>query len=207
MAGPRLPVARLRSFDRRRCECDNGERAPRFSGRCPGFEGVCMNIAFSLPLRHDDGTAPDIQEIMNTAPMEEFVRDDEKISVEMWRDIEKMLGARDDVLTHCIAVHEPTGDYVGFTSFCYQNLYPPQAWVWNTGVDPTHRDKGLGRWIKAEMMLKVLDSLPGVERLDTFNAGSNEPMLNINVAMGFKPMLVVVNWQGDLATMREQLGV
>jgi len=149
----------------------------------------------------------DIQEIMNTAPMEEFVRDDEKISVEMWRDIEKMLGARDDVLTHCIAVHEPTGDYVGFTSLCYQNLYPPQAWVWNTGVDPTHRDKGLGRWIKAEMMLKVLDSLPGVERLDTFNAGSNEPMLNINVAMGFKPMLVVVNWQGDLATMREQLGI
>lgn len=148
-----------------------------------------------------------IQEIMNTAPMEDFVHEDEWITAPMWREIEKMLAARGDVLTHCVVVHEPSGDYVGFTSLCYQALYPPQAWVWNTGVDPAHRDKGLGRWIKAAMMLRVLDEHPGVERLDTFNAGSNEPMLNINVAMGFKPLHVVVNWQGETATIRDRIGV
>jgi hypothetical protein len=45
-----------------------------------------------------------------------------------------------------------------------------------------------------------------VTRVDTFNAGSNEPMLNINVAMGFRPIHLSRAWQGDLATARRRLG-
>jgi hypothetical protein len=32
-------------------------------------------------------------------------------------------------------------------------------------------------------------------------------MLNINIEMGFKPVLIQNVWQGDLATLRERLSV
>ncbi len=44
-----------------------------------------------------------------------------------------------------------------------------------------------------------------VDRLDTWNAGSNAPMLGINVSMGFKRICVYNTWQGDLATANELL--
>jgi hypothetical protein len=77
----------------------------------------------------------------------------------------------------------------------------------DTGVDPKHRNKGLGRWVKAAMALKLRDEYPQVQRIDTENAGSNQPMLSINIEMGFKPILIQTVWQGDLATLRENLSV
>lgn len=147
------------------------------------------------------------QEIMNDAPFEDFVHDDEQMSTKTWRDIEKSAAEMQDQMLASVAVHRETGEFVGFTNTQYRGLNPPQAQVWNTGIDPKHRNKGLGRWIKADMANWILDEYPEVERLDTFNAGSNEAMLNINVEMGFKPLLVVVNWQGETAGMRKNLGV
>jgi len=144
---------------------------------------------------------------MNEAPFEDYVHDDEHVTPELWRSIERSLQSREDLLISYVARHAPTGEFVGFTNLNYQGLHPEQAWVWNTGIDPKHRNKGLGRWIKAAMMLEVLDNFPLIERMDTFNAGSNEAMLTINVAMGFKPLVVQVNWQGDTETMRSNLGI
>jgi GNAT superfamily N-acetyltransferase len=44
-------------------------------------------------------------------------------------------------------------------------------------------------------------------QIDTETAGSNEPMLNINIALGFKPVLETRTWQGDIATIRANLEV
>ena len=44
-----------------------------------------------------------------------------------------------------------------------------------------------------------------VERLDTSNAGSNAPMLGINIAMGFKPIVASNIWQGHLTKAHELL--
>jgi GNAT superfamily N-acetyltransferase len=62
------------------------------------------------------------------------------------------------------------------------------VWQGGTAVDPTHRNKGLGRWLKAAMLQRLLDERPEVANVDTWNAGSNEPMLAINVALGFRPV-------------------
>jgi GNAT superfamily N-acetyltransferase len=78
---------------------------------------------------------------------------------------------------------------------------------WDTGVDPAHRNLGLGRWMKAAMAFYLRENHPEVERIDTENAGSNAPMLNLNIEMGFKPILVQNVWQGDLATVRRNLSV
>jgi RimJ/RimL family protein N-acetyltransferase len=44
----------------------------------------------------------------------------------------------------------------------------------------------LGKWLKAAMLLHVLEIYPDLESVITENAGSNAPMLAINTKMGFK---------------------
>lgn len=149
----------------------------------------------------------DLTFVMNTAPREDYEEEDEVLTPEIWRDVEakQEIRAR-DVLTY-VARHKPTGDFAGYTTVAYHRLQPDLVWQWDTGVDPAHRNKGLGRWLKAAMALKLRSEYPDVQRIDTFNAGSNEPMLNINVEMGFRPVLIQNVWQGDLATLRGKLSV
>jgi GNAT superfamily N-acetyltransferase len=165
-----------------------------------------VRLETPIPDEHLEAVAK-VNDVMNDAPFEDFVHEDEIMTPEKWRAEEGALAARQDRLIFHIARHKPTGEFVGFTNMAYQALAPEQGWVWNTGVHRDHRNKGLGRWVKAAMMLYILDQLPEVRRMDTFNASSNEPMLDINVEMGFKPLQVIVNWQGDLAAMRANLGV
>lgn len=146
----------------------------------------------------------DLTSIMNTAPREELVADDETLSVEDWRETESNVIDSQCRLHNLIAVHRPTGDFAGYTQIKTQDLQPELGWQWDTGVDPTHRNKGLGRWLKAAMIKRVLELHPELERIDTWNAGSNEPMLNINLTMGFKPVHVSNTWQGSLADVRER---
>ncbi len=147
----------------------------------------------------------ELQFQMNTAPFEDYERDDEVITPKIWREQEEKNAASFyDVYTY-VTVHKPTGDYVGSTSVQTDQLQPDQAWQWETVVHPDHRQLGLGRLLKASMIEKIVSDQPKVDRIDTWNAGSNEPMLNINVAMGFKPILITNTFQGDLAAAREKL--
>lgn len=149
----------------------------------------------------------DLQFQLNTAPMEGYEQDDEVITPKMWRDIEEKTKAAQTVLNTYIAVHLPTGAFVGSTTVQTDLLHPHQGWQWETVVHPDHRNKGLGRWLKAAMIERMAAEHPELAHIDTWNAGSNQPMLSINVAMGFKPILVTHTWQGNLFTARERLGV
>jgi mycothiol synthase len=149
----------------------------------------------------------DVFAVMNTAPLEDFEQEDEVLTPEVLRDYDTTDLARGVQNLTYVAVHKPTGQFAGFTNVKYQHLHPEQVWQHDTGVDPAHRNRGLGRWLKAAMALELRSTYPEVRRIDTHNAGSNVPMLNINIEMGFRPILVENIWQGSLATLRERLSV
>ena len=144
--------------------------------------------------------------VMNTIPKEDLEFENTTYTPEKWRDIEEKDLAKGNRLLAHVAVETETGQFVGLSEIFVQKYQPDQAWQGDTGVHPDHRDKGLGRWLKAATIKKTLADHPEIERVDTYNAGSNEPMLNINVAMGYKPILISFAWQGDLAVVRERLG-
>jgi GNAT superfamily N-acetyltransferase len=147
----------------------------------------------------------ELQFQMNTAPLEDMEMDDEVLTPEIWREQEqRSADSFHDLLTY-IAVHRPSGEFVGSTTIQTDQLQPDLAWQWETVVHPDHRNKGLGRLLKAAMIERVVRDRPKVERIDTYNAGSNEPMMNINIAMGFKPIQITNTYQGDLVTVRENL--
>ena len=159
----------------------------------------------------DGPTPPELEEtfaacteVMNTAPLGDLEIEDERMTPERLRRIERArLDAGVDWWTIC-AVEEATGAFVGFTQLSFSGWRRTVAKQNDTGVDPAHRDKGLGRWLKATMLLRLLDEKPEVVKIDTGNAGSNAPMLGINHAMGFRLVKVGGNWQGDVETVRKR---
>jgi len=149
----------------------------------------------------------DLLGVMNTAPREDFEEEDFTMTPEQWRGEEEAIKGRQITNYTYVARHQPTGDFAGYTNVFYQQLHPAQAQQIDTAVDPAHRNKGLGRWLKGSMLHRLLTEHPEVERIDTENAGSNEPMLNINIALGFRPVLETNTWQGEIDTVRANLYV
>ena len=148
-----------------------------------------------------------VMEVMNTAPLEDLEEDPFHWTDELLSEIEQREEAKGRVIHICVARHIPSGDFVGYTSIVFQSFHPKKAHQWDTGVDPAHRNLGLGRWLKAAMIEDFLARHPEVELIETENADSNEPMLNINVAMGFKPALAEIIYQGQTETVAEHLGL
>lgn len=146
-----------------------------------------------------------VSDVMNTAPMEEFDLEETTMTADKWRSIEANFAARGYVLHALVAVHEPTGDFAGMTTLIYQTDHPAQGLQDDTVVDPDHRNKGLGRLLKAAMIQDFVAAHPDVERIETGNAGSNAPMLGINKEMGFRTILEISAWQGEIDNARRSL--
>ena len=71
-----------------------------------------------------------------------------------------------------------------------------------TGVSDEHRGRGLGKWLKAEMMFFIRDELPEVRYISTGNADTNTPMVSINERMGFKRHQTELCYQFELEALR-----
>jgi len=143
-----------------------------------------------------------LHDVMNTAPLEGLEEAPETLTVELWQEMERGHAGAGETMLTCIAVHRPSGEYAGFTTLKYQSKHPVEGHQFDTGVNPEHRNKGLGRWIKAANILEFTSRFPDVQWIDTGNAGSNEPMLNINYEMGFKTECVVQVYQGPIDLVR-----
>ena len=126
-----------------------------------------------------------IVDVMNTAPREGLDMEDEHTTPEREREREARALKRGDVGWSLLARHEPTGAIAGYTEIEWTSYSDELAWQGGTAVDPAHRNNGLGRWLKAAMLQRLVEQRPSVKYVDTWNAGSNEPMLNINIALGF----------------------
>lgn len=99
----------------------------------------------------------------------------------------------------------PDDEPAALTTVSIQLEKPRFAHQGNTSVDPAHRNRGIGRWLKADMWLRLRRDKPAVAALDTDNAESNDPMLAINVAMGFAPLFEWSVWQADVSVLRAHI--
>ena len=93
------------------------------------------------------------------------------------------------------AKHDDTGRLAGWTEVGWVPDTPQTVWQWGTGVRPEHRGHALGKWLKAVMLQRILDERTDVIDIRTTNADSNDAMLGINHALGFRKLFTNLYWQ------------
>ena len=124
-------------------------------------------------------------ELLNTMPFEDLDHGDIVEIAEYHREWYERLDIRGSDHGVCL-IREPGGAIVGMTDVV-QNPYEPEFVRQEfTGVHPRARGRGLGKWLKAAMLLHIRDTYPTVVTMTTENAGSNASMLAINHALGFR---------------------
>jgi GNAT superfamily N-acetyltransferase len=108
-----------------------------------------------------------------TLTPDEFVKQTERLKE---RNTERVI--------YC--AREPDQTLSGMSDMYYNTGKPLHTNVGLTGVRSEYQRRGLGKWLKAAMMLDMRARHPEVRFVDTENFNSNAAMLSINERMGFK---------------------
>lgn len=145
--------------------------------------------------------------VMNDAPRGSLDVEDEKVTPDNLREWDQSTFKRGHERWHMHIRHVETGELAGYTQVNWNPYRPDILQQWGTGVWPKYRNKGLGRWLKAAMLDKVLLKRPQVKRVRTGNADSNAPMLKINYELGFKPFKAFIIWQVEVEQVEKALNL
>lgn len=94
--------------------------------------------------------------------------------------------AEQGTLHTTIYTREPDGRVSGLTETAYLPDLPQVVRQMLTGVRADYRGRGLGKLLKARMLLYIRKNYPAAKYVATGNADANAPMMAINNALGFK---------------------
>lgn len=151
---------------------------------------------------------PDIAAVvgsLNDAPRGELQVEDDIHTADTVRAWEESILGRGNNIWSVFAREPQAGRVVGWTEVVIDPHNPHRLYQGGTGVLREHRNLGLGRWLKAAMVLKVAEQMPYVKSIWTGNADANAPMLSINYQMGFRPAIAEAVWQLDREQARAYL--
>lgn len=147
----------------------------------------------------------DLSTVMNTAPRDDLDMEDERPTVaqsRQWEETNLPLGIERWYLA---ARHDATGQLVGWTEVGWWPTFPTTVWQWGTGVRPEHRGHAIGKWLKAVMLERILAERPDAIDIRTTNADSNDAMLGINHALGFRKAHTNLWWQAKVDAVKAYL--
>ncbi|MGY5872254.1 MAG: hypothetical protein RTV72_08425 [Candidatus Thorarchaeota archaeon] len=101
---------------------------------------------------------------------------------------------------------ETEGAISGFTEVYFMRKDEPgRVNQGMTGVGRKYQGRGIGKWLKAEMIVHLKEIYPKMTEIRTGNATVNAPMLSINRRLGFKTIRDGVTFNIDVDELLEKL--
>lgn len=122
---------------------------------------------------------------INDAPTDDMEIEDEAYPPERIRAYETAQAAQ-GTLHRVFARHRATGEFAGQTVISVDGERPRWAEQHDTSVVATHRGHRLGLLLKLEMLRWLRETQPQLEMIDTWNAESNDHMIEVNELLGFE---------------------
>ncbi|MHA2308653.1 MAG: GNAT family N-acetyltransferase [Candidatus Heimdallarchaeaceae archaeon] len=144
-----------------------------------------LEFFYSIPDEIIEPYSKVYTETLNQQPLGDLDVKDIIYTPESLREMEKR--RKELGRTHLTYITvEPNGEISGLTEMLYRPERENMIVQLLTGVKQDHRGRGLGKWLKAVMMLRIRKEFPSVSIITTDNATTNAPMLSINDRLGFK---------------------
>ncbi|MPZ54171.1 MAG: GNAT family N-acetyltransferase [Acidimicrobiia bacterium] len=131
--------------------------------------------------------------MVTDAPMGDLEITKEKWSSDRFREMEELVVSMDSHYVGAGALLD--GRLVAATEMSVPNSKGADAHQWDTIVDPDHRGHRLGLRIKLANLKTLMAERPDIERVWTYNASENTPMIRVNDALGFKVGGLLTEWQ------------
>jgi RimJ/RimL family protein N-acetyltransferase len=143
---------------------------------------------------------------MNRAPRGDLEIEDTRWTANELRQFEGWDRATGNDRWTLYARHRETGRIAGWTEVGWHPNRPHILGQRGTGVFPEFQGRGLGKWLKAAMLERVLRERPQVRYVRSQNAFQNAPMMAINEALGFRPHFSRYTWQVETERVVAYLG-
>ncbi|HKW71015.1 MAG TPA: hypothetical protein VJP81_10570 [Candidatus Dormibacteraeota bacterium] len=137
---------------------------------------------------------PQLSAMLNTIPFEDLDHGEIVVTPETMREWYER-NALSQETQHTVLTREPDGVISGITDVTWAPYRRPLIYQRFTGVRPDSRGRGLGKWLKAAMLLHLRELYPDARWIATGNARSNAPMLKINRTLGFDAYKTGVEYQ------------
>ncbi len=142
---------------------------------------------------------------INDMPRGDIAFNDWKLTEAQIRQRESFFKQAGLVWWLLLAIDEQTGEGVGFTEVEFNPNDPHAIQQEGTAVVATHRGRGIGLWLKAVMLERILADRPDSRFIRTGNANVNAQMLAINEKLGFTYAWQTTLWQLPIADARKTL--
>ncbi|HSU74931.1 MAG TPA: GNAT family N-acetyltransferase [Terrabacter sp.] len=127
-----------------------------------------------------------LQQRMSTdAPADDLALEEEAWDAQRLLEQQQRLRSAGRRILESVARHVPSGRIVGFTQVSVSASEPTLGYQQDTLVLTEHRGHGLGLRLKAATALRIMEELPEVTAVRTWNAASNEHMLAVNRRLGY----------------------
>lgn len=175
-----IPSERIRALHDQAVAVASAYELVRIAGRTP--EAMLGDLAR-------------LSESINDAPLDDLELEDEAYPPERVRDYETAQLDGGHRLYRLVARHRETGELAGHTVVAVEVERPAIGHQHDTTVAREHRGHRLGLLLKAGMNLWLADEEPGLETVDTWNAESNDHMIAVNEALGYRAMGRVLHFQ------------
>jgi hypothetical protein len=138
--------------------------------------------------------APQLTSLLKSIPFDELDIGEVLVTPDHIRDWHARMDLGHE-LQYTALTREPGGVISAVTDTYWAPYRPTILEQRFTGVRLDARGRGLGKWIKAEMLLRLRKIHPEIEWVATDNAGSNAPMLAINKQLGFRQYRAETEYQ------------
>jgi len=141
---------------------------------------------------------------INDAPTDDLDVEDEVYSGPRIRAFEVAQLGQGRRLYRLAARERATGALVGQTVVGVDAERPGHGWQYDTSVQRDHRGHRLGLLLKLGMLDWLRQREPQLRVLDTWNAASNEHMIAVNEALGYRVVGRAVVWQRHLEVTQQR---
>ncbi|GAB3968139.1 GNAT family N-acetyltransferase [Plantactinospora veratri] len=136
--------------------------------------------------------------LISDAPLGDLTWEAARPDVGRLREMEEAYHERGQYWYNSGARHDATGRLVAWTGIGMNTSCDWHAFQQITLVEPAHRGHRLGTVIKVDNLRHIREHEPALRVVDTYNAASNDYMISINEALGFRAVAGLNTWQVTL---------